>query len=498
MTPSEARRTFIGGGHARLARWSFTFFGLLVGLALSAVARAQGPEALLPPPLPQAPTFGGPAVLNAGADRDGHGDEAPRLAGGGGVWVVVWQVSGAASLGLGRDIDIVYSRSVDQGASWSAPKPLAEKFTRDRAEDRQPALATDGKGVWVAVWTSTDDLVGQVKRDRDIHVSVSTDGALTWSPPRALNSNAAKDWGDDESPSIAVDGTGRWVVVWQSSDSLGNTKGGDRDILFASSPDAALTWTPPAVVDAGAKTDSLFDTTPRVAADAGGVWVVAWATGGISEDRSGYQRDVLLARTGDGGKTWSAPRSLAGARGDDKPEWGPRVAADGRGNWLCAWASGDPMGDTIGHDRDILFVRSSDGGLTWTERAPLNVEAGEDSGDDGSPELVTDGEGNWVAAWTSWEKRVGASGPSGADADIFVALSRDAGKTWSRSRHLNTNAPTDRGEDLDPTLATDGKGLWMSAWSSNETTGDVLGSDRDLLVAVGYFGNDVPGPPLNP
>ncbi|MFN2425638.1 MAG: sialidase family protein [Candidatus Binatia bacterium] len=441
----------------------------------------------------QVPVFGPPVAVDPAVLTDTHSDELPRIAAGvAGVWVLVWQVVGAGDLGLGRDVDVVYSRSSDDGKNWTAPKPLSERFRSDRAEDRQPIVATDGKGTWMVAWTSTQDLGTSPRRDRDIHFVVSTDNALTWSESRALNSNAGHDWGDDEAPDIATDRNGRWVVAWQSADSLGNTKGGDRDILFATSTDAGNSWSPPEIVDAAARTDVQFDTAPRVAADASGLWLVAWSSGSASQDRGDFQRGVLVARSEDGTATWQPPQSLSGSSEDDRPDWGPRLAGDGRGNWVCAWASSDNLGTTVGHDRDLLYVRSSDNGRTWTTRATLNSEAAHDFGDDDTPELAVDSAGNWVAVWTSWDRRGAARG---ADADLLMAMSRDNGASWSRSLILNTNAKDDHGEDTTPSLATDGSGLWITAWASTEPLGEVLGRDRDVLIASGRFGFEFTGPP---
>jgi len=38
------------------------------------------------------------------------------------------------------------------------------------------------------------------------------------------------------------------------------------------------------------------------------------------------------------------------------------------GVWLVAWASGDTLGGTIGFDDDLVFVRSTDEGVTWSAR----------------------------------------------------------------------------------------------------------------------------------
>lgn len=445
------------------------------------------------PALAQVPVFAAPAAVDPDARTDAHRDENPRVAAGvGGVWVVVWEVPGAGDLGLGRDTDLVFSRSSDDGKTWGKPAPLAKRFLTDRAEDNQPAVATDGKGVWMLTWTSSEGLEGTSRRDRDIHFSVSTDNALTWSPPGAVHANAATDWGDDEDSDVATDGKGRWVVAWQSADSLGNTKGGDTDILVVVSTDNGKSWSAPQLVDAAARTDAAFDTSPRIVVSGDGTWLAAWSSGGASDDRGGLQRGVLVARSVNGTASWTPPHSLSGSSDDDRPDWGPRLAADNHGNWLCVWSSTDDLDARIGHDRDILYTRSSDGGLTWSERKPLNQEAAKDYGDDATPDIVVDKFGNWLAVWTSWDRRGAARG---ADADLRMAMSRDFGSTWTDSYILNTNAKTDRGEDITPSLATDGDGVWITAWSSTELLGDVLARDRDILYAIGEFGREESGPP---
>ena len=60
----------------------------------------------------------------------------------------------------------------------------------------------------------------------------------------------------------------------------------------------------------------------------------------------------------------------------------PQVTTDGAGNWVAVWHSNDSLGGTIGTDADILVSRSTDAGGTWTAPAPLNTNAGSDSGDD--------------------------------------------------------------------------------------------------------------------
>jgi hypothetical protein len=55
---------------------------------------------------------------------------------------------------------------------------------------------TDGKGIWVVAWFSNEDL-GGAGGDDDIFFSRSTNDGVSWSVSQALNSNATTDLGED-------------------------------------------------------------------------------------------------------------------------------------------------------------------------------------------------------------------------------------------------------------------------------------------------------------
>ncbi|MEE8170854.1 MAG: sialidase family protein, partial [Phycisphaerae bacterium] len=138
------------------------------------------------------------------------------------------------------------------------------------------------------------------------------------------------------------------------------------------------------------------------------------------------------------------------------------------------------LGGTIGTDRDILTARSTDNGASWTAPAVLNNNAAADSGGDHTPQIATDGSGNWVAVWQS-EEILG--GTIGTDRDILTARSTDNGASWTAPAALNSNAGVDSGNDFDPQLATDGWGIWVAVWRTNDDLGGTIGTDRDILTA---------------
>jgi hypothetical protein len=247
------------------------------------------------------------------------------------------------------------ARSVNNGATWTAPVPLNTNAATDSGYDGNPQVATDGAGNWLAVWRSEDDLGDTIGTDRDILVARSTDNGATWTAPAALNTNAGSDLGDDDYPQVTTDVGGNWVAVWHSADDLGATIGTDYDILVARSTDNGATWTDPAPLNTNAPTDSGADMYPQVATDGAGNWLAVWRSEDDLGDTIGTDEDILVARSTDNGATWTAPAALNTNAGSDLGyDLQPEIATDGAGNWLAVWQSEDDLGATIGTDYDIL------------------------------------------------------------------------------------------------------------------------------------------------
>ncbi len=242
------------------------------------------------------------------------------------------------------DSDIFVARSTDAGTTWSAPAALNVDAGADLGSDAEPQLTTDGEGAWVTVWRSSSFSV-PIRTDYDILVAGSADAGATWVGQAELNSYAGGDADGDYSPQLTTDGQGNWVAAWQSSNSLGDTIGSDADILMASSTDDGVTWTAAAALNTNAASDTGHDALPQ-------------------------------------------------------------LTTDGQGLWIAVWRSRDSLGDTIGSDADILFARSTDGGVTWADPAALNTNAASDDVDDEAPQVThglvgVGGPPIWIAVWQS-------------------------------------------------------------------------------------------------
>ena len=90
---------------------------------------------------------------------------------------------------------------------------------------------------------------------------------------------------------------------------------------------------------------------------------------------------------------FGAPFPLDTKAGNKAHDAYPQVTTDGRGTWVTVWHSNDKK---FGRDFDILVARSTDGGVTWTKTAPLNTNAGRDAGGDSFPQVTTDERGTAV------------------------------------------------------------------------------------------------------
>lgn len=442
---------------------------------------ASGPS----PAAAGGPIFGPFDVLNDNAASDSGEDLSVRLAtDGAGNWVAVWRSTDDLGGTIDNDSDILTARSDDDGASWTTPIALNSNAAVDSitVEDRAPAIATDGAGTWIAVWQSNAQ-VGGIGPDDDILYAVSTDNGAMWTFPAALNTNATTDSNDDEAPEIATDGTA-WVVVWQSTDTLGGTVDVDHDIFVSASLDDGGSWSAVAALNTNADSDLGSDTAPTVGTDGSGTWLAAWES---SEDMggAGTDFDIFFALSASSGASWTAPAilnsnaTLSAANGGNNRD--VDLATDGAGNWVAAWRSTGRLGggaDNIGTDSDIVRATSNDNGASWGMAEALNTSAFTDSGEDRRPSVGTDGQGRWLAAWESNDD-LGQSLDS--DYDVLLARSGDAGASWSDPELAHSNAATDAGDDMAPDVTSNGAQTWLVAWDSTDTLLGTIDVDLDLL-----------------
>ncbi len=372
-------------------------------------------------------TWAAPAPLYTNAGSNTGDDEAPRVATDrAGNWVAVWQSTDTVGGTIGTDWDVLTAYSSDDGATWSTPIPLNANAATDGGDDVAPQVATNATGNWVAVWQSTDSLGGTIGTDEDILVSRSMDNGATWTAPTFLNAYAQADplTSQDIVPQIATDGAGNWVGVWQSNDTVGATVGTDEDILVARSTSNGASWTSPGPLNSNAPGDNKPDLSPQLAT-ASGRWVAVWQSFDSLGGTIGLDSDILMGQSSDNGVGWTAAAPLNGnAATDSGADGHPHIATNGFGHWAAVWSSTDSLGGTIFTDPDVLVSRSTDDAATWGLPSPLNTNAATDTGSDSAPTIAA-GVGTWVAVWRSFDT---LQGTIGTDADVlFTTLDANCG-----------------------------------------------------------------------
>lgn len=415
-------------------------------------------------------------TVNTDAPTDSRVDWMPRIAADSrGHWVVVWR--GCPSVfchpAVGDEGDILFSRSTNNGDSWSAPSPLHDDAATDIAADEAPDIAADGHGHWVVVWVSDNrGRGGAAGPDLDLMVSRSSDAGRTWSMAKPLNSDALGDNREENAATINTDGSGVWIAVWYAS-----AKAGDPDIYFARSTDNGLTWSEPALIGQSLAFDEEIDIGPQLAINNSGDWIVQWHVQGSPVSVYGEDGDTLFARSVDKGVTWSAPRPM---RADALTD----VSFDGLGGmagkgkmWLAVWNTID---GEWGGDMDIALARSFDRGQTWSVPTPLSDSFRTDSAYDSGATISTDGAGRWYVAWVSDQS---LTGTGDGDFDIYYVVSTDDGQTWSTPNALNSNAFSDEGTDTSVRLELGKSGRWLAVWMSTNAVDNTVG-DEDVFFAV--------------
>ncbi len=378
-------------------------------------------------------------------------------------------VSGAFDeLGYALPID-VYRRA--------RPTPPVEGPRRqmDRHEDQHGAVA---RPAFVEQRLGPDDGHTQNKTSIDVAGDTLvagwnqfTDDGLTVAAGRSVNGARSWTWevfdGHDVISDSAVKAGGgrRWYFAYLAA---GGSGGSDVEIYVRRSLDDGASWKPPVAVTRNRH----FDDRPGLAARGKEV-LVAWSDFGFSPARvrvtrshnggRTFGRDTVLvsppaggngacpvigagdayyvfwrgssqeylwmSRSLNRGRTWSADATIADMSplpatlpGGFRMANLPSAAADPvTGDLVVVW------NDQLFGNPDILSIRSTDGGDTWSLPIRVNDDAGSDA--QFFPRAAVDSAG-WVhVVW--YDRR-----RNGADVDVYHAVSFDGGVSYEPNQRV--------------------------------------------------------------
>lgn len=401
------------------------------------------------------------------------------------LWIAIWSAIATPGASLQGDADILFARSLDGGASWSAALPVLARFSADVGEDIEPTIVATGGDSFVVAWTTNETLGHTIESDYDITVTSTADGGANWSAPTLVDPGAASDAGDDREPVLVMDGAGVIALFWSRESGPGR----DSDVAYSISSDGGSTFSVPAYLDGAHTSDTGDDVMPTALGLGPGHFVVAWASNGDQGGALGHDFDILLAMTHDGGATWSVPSAVdAAANSDAGDDLAPVLAGWTSQRLIAVWTSNDARSGILGVDFDLLWAQSLDEGISWSGMGEIARVARNDHGDDESPDAAATPSGSIAVVWNSTDP--GRAG-SGADADIRLGTLAYGGSQFEVfADPIHSDGTVDDVDDELPRLEMAGD-RWMLAWGHKASDGVHLVSSAATLLFSSPGGDPV-------
>ena len=257
---------------------------------------------------------------------------------------------GDAHVGVKGRLDVI--RSTDQGKTWSAPVTVVDS----PEDDRNPAFGQlrDGTVVLGYAVARNYEATGRTfKGPRSarvfdgVYILRSRDNGRTWSNPvlseTIHQSYAGKGVVSPYGKIVQLkDGTALMAVYYEFFDGRGF------ESHLYRSHDGGATWGEPSIIGKG------YNETAVVVLPSGEV---------LAGLRSGKEKSLWLARSGDGGRTFSEARALT----KDMQHPADLIALKGGRVLLTYGERNSPRG--------VQALVSTDGGITWGEPIVLSNDA---------------------------------------------------------------------------------------------------------------------------
>lgn len=244
--------------------------------------------------------------------------------------------------------------------------------------------------------------------------------------------------GQSGSPSVAVSGSGGFVIAW-----MGQAPPGTPRPIFARRYDSA--GTPLDAADIRVNTFSnAFQGPPSVAVAPGGEFVVAWPIVGADGSGSG-----VFARRFDGAGAALDPSEFQVNTYTSLSQTSPSVGIAVNGDFVVAWAGPEP-----GAPRSAVFARRFDGSGSALDVGDIQVNE-YPAAPFTVPSLGVAPSGDFVVVWDDW-------GSVGRYSTVFGRRFDSSGNPMEASE-FQVNSYTTGGHYY-PSIGVSGDGSFIVAW----------------------------------
>lgn len=271
-----------------------------------------------------------------------------------------------------------------------------------------PQLAADPAGRLFIQYAVGKVVPGQRFPVSALRFVRSEDGGRTWSAPVTVNdAGRFGEFGAHNFHALTVAPGGELLSTWIDS------REGRSGVWMSRSADAGRTWAANRPIE---RDPACPCCRTGVTAGADGVLYVSWRT-----ILPGDVRDVVVARSEDGGTTWAEP---VRPRAHDWvfpgcPHAGPSMKLDGDGRVHIAWWTGKAG------EAGVWYARSDDGGRRFTSQ-PLAVGA---RSQPSHVQLVAAPGGRVLVAWDDGH---------GESPRVLLRESRDGGATFAPAEAVSS------------------------------------------------------------
>jgi hypothetical protein len=355
-----------------------------------------------------------------------------------GNYVLAWQQQSATTGGW----DVVAQQFQGKGsAPPTALGPVLQASGPSTSFCRQsPAVATDAAGDFVVVWTSNEES-GAL---RGIFGQLYNSAGQAQGSRISVNATTAYD---DQAPAVAMAPDGRFLVVWQS-----NGPGGWSVLAraFQAGGTAAGNEIAVNVTATGARHSPAVAYLPASAAEPSERFEIVWQAEG--QDGSGTGASGIVGRAFDG-----AGNALSGELAINVPATGahshPRIASDPSGNFVVAW-EGLTAGGSIVLARRFNAAGTALSGQLMVDPSPTGPEH--------DPVVAANAVGDFVVVWDA----LGQDGSGGA---VLVQPFDNRNQPQGGKLQLNT---TTAGDQAFPGAGLSAGGSLLMAWQSQTAAAD--------------------------